>query len=102
MKQNNSFLVATKNGENQKFNCYHRNKTGKFALRFYTVNYIPEKSGKKKTQWSGKKCTFNTKDEAIRAGYSIASACARANDVHELRRVVELRSDYIDTFGATV
>jgi len=103
MRKDNQFFGVTKNGENQQFNCYHRNSTGKFVVRFNANNYVPEKSGNKKSQWTGKKLSsFSTKQEAIRAGYLICSALNHPRDVREMKRVVQLRSDFIDSFGAIV
>jgi myo-inositol-hexaphosphate 3-phosphohydrolase len=98
MKVSNHYYGATKDGGNQKFNCYYRKGTNKYVTRFAVSNYTP--NGKKHSDWCGKGCaSFKTQAEAISFGYKICSSLKRINDVQEIKSVVELHSQYQKVFA---
>ena len=98
MKVANHYYGSTKNGGNQKFNCYHRKNTGKYVTRFIVNNYIP--NGIKRGNWCGKGCaSFKTHAEAVSFGYKICNSLEQINDVQEIKSVVELHNQYQKVFA---
>ena len=74
----------TKDGSFQEINFYHLNKTGKYQLRFYVDNYYGT-NGKKKTQWCGSGCLFNTRCEAIDFGIFVCKNLKTSKDFTVIR-----------------
>lgn len=74
----------TKDGSYQGINFYHRNADGKYVLRFYVNNYFGT-NGKKKNQWCGRGCIFNTRCEAIDFGIFVCKNIKTSRDFTIIR-----------------
>jgi hypothetical protein len=85
--------VTTKNNEIQKFNYYDRAADGKYVVRFYVDNYFG-KNGKKKSQWTGRGCTFKTIGEAVEFGTYICKNLSKANCQVTIKEFINAYADY--------
>ena len=85
--------VTAKDGKPQKFSYYHVNTTGKHVVRFYISNYIG-KNGKKKSQWTGRGCQFNTIGEAVEFGTFVAQNITKSNCQITIKQFVNALADY--------
>ena len=85
--------VTTKNGKTQKFNYYRVNSTGKYVVRFYVDNYFG-KNGKKKSQWTGRGCRFNTIGEATEFGTFISQNLPKAGCQSTIKNFINAYADY--------
>lgn len=85
--------VTTKDGSQQYFNYYERYATGKYVVRFYVNDYFG-KNAKKKTQWTGRGCTFSTIGEAVEFGTYVSKNLPSAGSQPVIKEFVNKLADY--------
>ena len=83
MKQK-TLQEKTKDGSYQGINFYHLHANGKYPLRFYVDNYYG-RNGKKKTQWCGTGCQFDTRCQAMEFGLFVCRNIKTAGDYTIIR-----------------
>lgn len=85
--------ATTKDGSQQRFNYYINRATGKYVVRFYVDDYFG-KNEKKKSQWTGRGCSFDTVGEAVEFGTYVSQNLPTSKSQPVIKELINKLANY--------